>query len=301
MEKPSTAPAAVNQRVNQAPEWPGATSGIFCDRFTALPLRRKMVDTPFKHGAPEGLACNGFGRYFTDVDGLAVNQCKRQIRPPSSKTLAWRPGKRPLLEPGLLQIEKPEGLARVEPVRPKVYPMTEKRHIRQVESKLEHQDRPCSKRIVYRENNLKAADQPAKEIDITTEMTRKARLEDLMVKRNLIDCHCLGDKYYRHPEYAPGFYKAGGLITGSSFHRGMCKKTVPRNSMSMLLIERGERRISKTYQEKQAEREVEDAQFEVHALTASWETHTLKECDKTYHEPVDSEDEGDVKEATSAK
>lgn len=30
MEKPSTAPAAVNQRVNQAPEWPGATSWDAC-------------------------------------------------------------------------------------------------------------------------------------------------------------------------------------------------------------------------------------------------------------------------------
>eukprot|EP00435_Cladocopium_sp_Y103_P043988 s175_g12.t1 len=205
-------------------------------------------------------------------------------------TLGWRPGKRPLLEPGLLLIEKPEGLGRVEAPLPKVYAMTEKRHVRQVESKLEHQDRPQAKRTVYRENRIRAADQPAKEVDITTEMTRKARVEDMMTRRNLIDCNCLGDKYYRHPEYAPGFYKAGGLITGSSFHRGMHKKTVPRNSMSMLLLSEGEKRSSKSYQEKQAEREVLDAQFEVKALTRSWEHQTLKECDKSY-EPVDSEDE----------
>lgn len=206
------------------------------------------------------------------------------------KTLAWKPGKRPLLEPGLLLIEKPEGLGKVEQPLPKVYAMAEKRHVRQVESKLGHQDRPQEKRTVYRENRIRAADQPAKEVDITTEMTRKARVEDMMTRRNLIDCNCLGDKYYRHPEYMPGFYKAGGLITGSSFHRGMYKKTVPRNSMSMLLLSEGEKRISKSYQEKQAEREVLEAQFEVKALTKSWEHQTLKECDKTF-EPADSEDD----------
>eukprot|EP00438_Fugacium_kawagutii_P014077 Skav208071 [mRNA] locus=scaffold2107:26212:36931:- [translate_table: standard] len=125
-------------------------------------------------------------------------------------------------------------------------------------------------------------------------MTRKARIEDMMQRRNLIDCRCLGDKYYRHPEYAPGFFKAGGLVTGSSFHRGMHKKTVPRNCMSMLFMAEGEgRRMSKSYQEKQAEREVLDAQFEVEALTKSWEHHTLKECDKAY-QAVDSEDEADT-------
>eukprot|EP00913_Durusdinium_trenchii_P011528 g10823.t1 len=156
------------------------------------------------------------------------------------------------------------------------------------------QDRPNGKRVVYRTNGLRASDQPAKEVDITTEMTRKARVEGMMLQRNLIDCHALGDKYYRHPEYAPGFYKAGGLITGSSFHRGMHKKTQP-----VVLLTEGTRRASKTYLEMLAEREATDAKSEVQALTNEWENQTLKEIDKTYQEPLDSEDEG-AKEATSA-
>ncbi|CAK9104436.1 unnamed protein product [Durusdinium trenchii] len=193
----------------------------------------------------------------------------------------------------------PEGLRNVPPPRNKVYHMTEKRHVRQVESKTEFQDRPNGKRVVYRTNGLRASDQPAKEVDITTEMTRKARVEGMMLQRNLIDCHALGDKYYRHPEYAPGFYKAGGLITGSSFHRGMHKKTQPRNGMSVVLLTEGTRRASKTYLEMLAEREATDAKSEVQALTNEWENQTLKEIDKTYQEPLDSEDEG-AKEATSA-
>ncbi|CAK9104438.1 unnamed protein product [Durusdinium trenchii] len=60
-------------------EWPGAVSAMFTDRFTALPLRRRVVDAPFKHGAPEGLARNGFGRYFTDPEGLTVHEGKKLV------------------------------------------------------------------------------------------------------------------------------------------------------------------------------------------------------------------------------
>ncbi|CAJ1447315.1 unnamed protein product [Effrenium voratum] len=284
--KPSTAPA----------EWPGAVSAKFTDKLTGLPLRRKPIDAPFKYGAQEGLARNGFGRYFTDEDGLIPNQMKRFIPMPDSQTLVWRPGKRPLAEPGLSNIEKPEGLARVESFCAKVYTTSEKRHIRQLESKEEIQDRPWGKRTVYRENRLRASDQPAREIDITTEMRRKARVEDLLLQRNLIECYTLGDKHYRQPEYAPEFYKAGGLIAGSTFHRGMHKKTQSRSSASMLVTGEGAKRHAKTYLEKQAEQEVAEAQAEVEALTGFWELDTLKECDKTYCEPLDS-DEEDLKAA----
>lgn len=40
-----------------------------------------------------------------------------------------------------------------------------------------------------------------------------------------------GDKQYKHPEYSMGFYKAGGVIPGSSFVRGDHPKTIVRNSM----------------------------------------------------------------------
>ena len=46
--------------------------------------------------------------------------------------------------------------------------------------------------------------------------------------------------------------------------------------MSMLFMAEGTRRRSKSYQEKQAEQEVLDAQGEVQALTAAWESQTLK-------------------------
>ncbi|OLQ04806.1 putative E3 ubiquitin-protein ligase HERC1 [Symbiodinium microadriaticum] len=210
--------------------------------------------------------------------------------------IAWRPGRRQISEPGLLHVEKPEGLGIVEQHPAKVYTMTEKRHVRQVESKAEFSDKPNGKRTVYRENGLRAIDQPALEVDVTTEMARKARVGDLHGQRNGIDCRVLGDKCFRFPEYEPSFYKAGGLIAGSTFHRGMCKKTQPRNSSSVVVVmeSTGSRPPIKSYQQKQLELQVQEAQAEVVALTKSWENETLKDCDNSYLEPLDSDDEQDA-------
>mmetsp|Transcript_36121 Transcript_36121/g.84509 ORF Transcript_36121/g.84509 Transcript_36121/m.84509 type:complete len:308 (+) Transcript_36121:69-992(+) len=276
------------------PEWPGAVSAKFCDRNTALPLRRRQVDAP--HGPVNGLAQQGFGRYFNDPEGLRSVQGKRLFNIAGGEAVAWRPGRRQISEPGLLHVEKPEGLGIVEQHPTKVYTMTEKRHVRQVESKAEFSDKPNGKRTVYRENGLRASDQPALEVDVTTEMARKARVGDLHGQRNGIDCRVLGDKCFRFPEYEPSFYKAGGLIAGSTFHRGMCKKTQPRNSSSVVVVmeSTGSRAPIKSYQQKQLELEVQEAQAEVVALTKSWENETLKDCDNSYLEPLDSDDEHDA-------
>ncbi|CAD8114859.1 unnamed protein product [Paramecium sonneborni] len=47
-------------------------------------------------------------------------------------------------------------------------------------------------------------------------MGKKQRLEYLYQMRNGLPVASLGDKIYKNPEYAPDFFKEGGLITGSS-------------------------------------------------------------------------------------
>lgn len=49
----------------------------------------------------------------------------------------------------------------------------ERRHLRQLESKQELGDIARAKATVLRENGLRAADQPAREVDLTLEMQRK--------------------------------------------------------------------------------------------------------------------------------
>jgi len=289
----------VHMPPSAAGEWPGAVSAKFTDKFTARPLLRKMVDTDCRNGSASGLANNGFGRYFADRGGLIPTEGKRIAHVPASEVVAWRPSVRPLAEPGSLHLEKPEGRLQVEHAPGKVFSMPEKRHLRQVESKEEYSDRAVGMRVVYRENGLRAYDQPAREIDVQTEMQRKAKNSDLLSQRNGIGCRSLGDKNYRHPDYCGRFHQAGGLIVGSGFHRGMHSKTEPRNSTSVqLVMADGDRKPSKTYKEKLLEQEAQEAQAEVEELTRNWETGTLKECDEKYAEPIDSEDEAVDEEAS---
>ncbi|CAJ1443780.1 unnamed protein product [Effrenium voratum] len=266
-------------------EWPGAVSSKFRDKFTGLPLCRKAEHRP----EPSGLR-NGLAQYFTDNSVQHCGQGRRLIEVPQGETFQWRPSKRQLSEPGLGHIEKNEGRAMVAEPPTRGFSIPERRHIRQLESKQEHGDLAVAKGTVYRENGLRAAEQPAREIDVTVEFQRKARNQELDVKRNGIGCRTLGDKSYRHPEYMSRFYHAGELAVGSSFHRGMHAKTEPRNSNTVHII-MDHRPPVKSYMEKMKERAMKDAEAEVESLTLRWEADTLKECDVAWEEPIDSDEE----------
>lgn len=47
-------------------------------------------------------------------------------------------------------------------------------------------------------------------------MQRKVRFYGLQSLRNDLTVSSMGDKSYKYPEYAPDFYKDGGLIVGST-------------------------------------------------------------------------------------
>jgi len=275
------------------PEWPGAVSRKFGDAITGNLASRRVVETGCRNGVEHGLARNGFARYFTDTDGLNPTQGKRTFEARNGEVCDWRPSRRSLSEPGCGHYEKNEGRRVVEqPVR-KIVPLREKRHIRQAASKEEFSDRPLGPRTVVRENGLRAVDQPAREVDISTEFARKGRVSDLVNQRNGFGCRALGDKSYRHPDYENNFHHVGGLIVGSTFMRGTFKKTESRSNSSVpLAVVDGDRRPAKSYEEAQRERQLFDAQAEVVALTREWEAGTLKECDAKYEELSDSEDEG---------
>ena len=44
----------------------------------------------------------------------------------------------------------------------------------------------------------------------------KKQISELASMRNGFGVKAMGDKEYRHPEYAAGYFKAGGLIPGST-------------------------------------------------------------------------------------
>jgi len=274
-------------------EWPGAVSSKFGDKISGNVICRKQIPTLARDGAEHGVAKVGFGQYFTDSQGLIAPQKKMSVpHLDGGEVCHWRPSKRTLSEPGRLHYEKPEGRGLVaEPPR-KVFTMTEKRHIRALESKEEYGDRPVGPKTVYLDSGLRAYDQPAREVDISAEMSRKVRPLDLASQRNGLPARSLGDKAYRHPDYVPGFHATGGLIVGSGFVRGSFARTVPRNAESVQLAFDTTRKHVKSYKEKCMEKQLAAAQSEVQALTRSWEASKLTEWEESkYEDPESDEDE----------
>jgi len=242
---------------------------MFTDRLTGKPAARRIIATDCRHGDDTSLTRQGFGRYFTDQEGLRPAESKRMIPQPQSDVHKWRPARRTLSEPGAMHFEKREGLKKVEPPPPKVFSIRERRHLRQVASKEEHDDRPVGPKTVYRGNGYRAADQVAQETDIQNEMQRKQRPLDLLSQRNGIYAKSLGDKPYRHPEYENRFHHAGGLIIGSTGIRGNFPKNEARNATSIKIDDAPRKKVL-CYEDRQKEKELRDAHNEVANLTKSF-------------------------------
>lgn len=274
------------------PEWPGQHSAKFTDGNSMHPRGLKMVETLIRNGDDAGLARNGFGNFFADTRGLMGNEGKKILPCPGSQVFEWKSSKRPLPQPGAEHFVKPEGRRLAEGAPGKALAIREKRHIRQVESKEEHSDRPVGAKTVVRENGFRAAEQPAREIDISLEMQRKVKDYTLLDMRNGIGCRVHGEKGYKHPEYSERFYQIGGLVVGSGFARGHYEKTLPRNATEVVLVQSQRKEGAKTFDERQAEMLAEEARTEVEELTRKWERSVLKTTDMAkYEEPSDSEDE----------
>lgn len=257
-------------------EWPGAVSGKFTDKMHGKPTGVKLTHSAAAIGDPSGLAQQGFGNYFTDTRGLGPESCRRIIRCPSSDVQKWRPSRRSLAQPGHDHVERPEGIRKIPLPRGKLYTLPEKRHIGQKDLKEGLCERTESTRVVYRSNGLRAADQPSREVDVASEMQRKARPLSLLEQRNGIEAKSLGDKSYRHPDYAKRFFHDRALVPGSSFARGHHKPHESRSSNSVNLVLNKDVKPLTSYREKMAEHEREELKREVAALTSKFEQITLK-------------------------
>ena len=71
----------------------------------------------------------------------------------------------------------------------------------------------------------------SKEYNMETYMNRKQRIGSLEEQRNGIPCANQGDKFYKSPEYMPGYCAAGGLIPGSSIVARKSAKPEPKKKV----------------------------------------------------------------------
>ena len=89
-------------------------------------------------------------------------------------------------------------------------PRAEKKHIEPKESET-YEDASIGKRT-FIEHNRKTIN----EYNLDNCIGNKKRIETIYDMRNGMPLSSLGDKIYKRPDYAPGFFKEGGLAVGSS-------------------------------------------------------------------------------------
>ena len=103
----------------------------------------------------------------------------------------------------------------------------------------------------------------------------------------------LGDKIYKTPDYQPGFFKEGGLITGSSNIARM-KSTGNAKAIDFYAgLQLGKGPLNpnrKLWKDAVREEELNNDMGSVHSLQ-NWERTILKEVDPKYQVDDDSDTE----------
>jgi len=109
-------------------------------------------------------------------------------------------------------------------------------------------------------------------------MGRRRVIDSLEELRNQIEMRSGGDKIYKHPEYAPGFFQPGGLVVGSTNQMRKSIETVSTVKL-MKSEKKGTLFKDRLKQEEKAleEKEVLDL-FE-------WEQTTLKDGNPNWRDP----------------
>lgn len=177
-------------------------------------------------------------------------------------------------------------------------PEAERRHLRDQYDSLmgPTHDNPKQGLLPFAHANQKTE----KEYKQETVMTQKKRTKCLYDQRNGLPLQSLGDKNYKHPDYEPGFFKEGGLITGSTNTLKMKSSGNGKaiDFYSGLKLDQGPLNPNrKTWTQAVKEQTLNEELAAVDSLK-DWERGTLKEVDPNYEVDDDSEKEDNVNETT---
>jgi len=117
-----------------------------------------------------------------------------------------------------------------------------------------------------------------KERTVDKLMGRKRVIDSLDDFRNQIEMRSMGDKIYKNPEYAPGFFEPGGLITGST--NQLRKK---RETVSTVKLEKSTKKgtLFKDRLKDDERKEEEKAVFDLF----EWEQTCLKDGNPNWRDP----------------
>ena len=123
--------------------------------------------------------------------------------------------------------------------------------------------------------------EPMKHVEITVDkiMGRKKLIESLQDQRNMLDVRSLGDKIYKNPEYSPGFYHNGGLITGSTHKLRKTKELV-----SIVTFQKSDKPRGTLWKDRVKWEEKNEEENAVKDLF-NWEQTNLKEGNPKWRDP----------------
>jgi len=119
-----------------------------------------------------------------------------------------------------------------------------------------------------------------KERDLALTMGQKKNVDSYEDQRNLLGMKSLGDKAYKHPEYAPKFYYEGGLVPGSTHSFKTTKKPLAKP----LTEEEKNKPKGTKWTDKLKKEELDEEEKAVKSLF-DWEQTTLKEANPKWRDP----------------
>ena len=110
-------------------------------------------------------------------------------------------------------------------------------------------------------------------------MQAKMRVLGLEGQRNGLAVTSLGDKPYNYPEYQSNFYKAGGLIAGSTGFRVRSGDSPPPDAAKLKSI------FTKPMWAEKVKMEEKEEETRVLDSVDDWEQTTLKEANPKWNDP----------------
>ena len=253
-------------------EWPGQTSQRFQgSRRIINPSTYPALETPGLLGETNiGLERLKGRRHYETTECQTVSQ--------------WRPCFKKS-ENTSIPI-KPSGVKKLDPEFSEVKPRAEKKHLVQKFPDTEAEYRIHMKTVLS-EAGKRIQDVLTDEYDFhSSQIGRKVRVEGIEQMRNGLEIRAPGDKAYKKPENSTGFYREGGLITGSTIaskvpHQG---KSAANNDFATVLSYDATNPTRTKWKDRERQlKEAEDS--EAIRQLIEWEKTILKESNPKYVDP----------------
>ena len=218
--------------------------------------------------------------------GIDVIKGKKHFQTNECQTVKeWRPCFKKSEKLEILQ--RNSCIKKIDPVYQDPKPRAEKKHILTKETENPDSEYRIHMKTVFAETGKRIQDHSTDEYNFhITQIGRKIRIPTLEAQRNGLEARSLGDKHYKKAEHSSGFYKEGGLITGSTIvHRVPHQGKSAANNDFATIISYDATNPNRTKWKDRFRQIKEDEDSEARRQLIEWEKTILKESNPKYVDP----------------